>query len=51
MYFKVFQTPFWRKESVRIRRRICAVLPLFCKRTFHYGSVQRRPCNGSLNIW
>ena len=51
MYFKVFRTPFWRKKSVRIRRRICAVLPLFCKRTFHYGSVQRRPCKGSLNIW
>ena len=27
MYFKVFLTPFWRKESVRIRRRNYAVLP------------------------
>ena len=27
MYFKVFLTHFWRKESVRIRRRICVVLP------------------------
>ena len=28
VYFKVFLTHFWRKRSVRIRRRICAVLPL-----------------------
>ena len=27
VYFKVFLTNFWRKRSVRIRRRICAVLP------------------------
>ena len=27
VYFKVFLTPFWRKESVRIRRRNYAVLP------------------------
>ena len=27
MYFKVLQTNSWRKRSVRIRRRICAVLP------------------------
>ena len=27
VYFKVFLTHFWRKRSVRIRRRICAVLP------------------------
>ena len=27
VYFKVFRTNFWRKRSVRIRRRICAVLP------------------------
>ena len=27
VYFKVLQTHFWRKRSVRIRRRICAVLP------------------------
>ena len=26
VYFKVLQTHFWRKRSVRIRRRICAVL-------------------------
>ena len=27
VYFKVLQTNFWRKRSVKIRRRICAVLP------------------------
>jgi hypothetical protein len=27
VYFKVFLTHFWRKESVKIRRRICVVLP------------------------
>ena len=27
VYFKVLQTKSWRKRSVRIRRRICAVLP------------------------
>ena len=27
VYFKVLLTHFWRKRSVRIRRRICAVLP------------------------
>ena len=32
VYFKVLLTHFWRKRSVRIRRCICAVLPLFfCK--------------------
>ena len=32
VYFKVLQTNSWRKRSVRIRRRICAVLPyaFFC---------------------
>ena len=27
VYFKVLRTNFWRKKSVRIRSRICAVLP------------------------
>ena len=36
MYFKVFQTNFWRKRTVRIRRRNCAVLP---KIYFHNAAV------------
>ena len=29
VYFKVLQTNFWRERSVRIRRRIYAMLPFY----------------------